>query len=222
MIDVLRRFSRSRLALASLAMILFNNWLLGLAFNWELIKKGGSISELSSPDQPAHWLFQSLDIAAGIMILVLAYSLKDRLDLKRRSGRWLVGSSVLLGAANIADAFMPLPCSGTLDRACDSPVHLGLHGFSIPTHAISSTIIGVCFLALPILSLIYYRLQRRITLAAFPTLLATLIFFIFLFAESAKGSYSGSTSAGYSQEVQMLMFGAWLIFWAKSLTNLAR
>ena len=217
--DWLNRLARKKLPLAAVASLLFNNWLLGLFVNWKLIKKGGSISELSSAGQPAHWLFQGLDVVAGIAIVVLALALSKHIDLRRKSGQWIVGSLVVLGIANIADAFMPLPCSGTLDPRCSSPVHLGLHGFSIPTHAISSSVIGICFLLLPLLSLAYFRGRRYAAISTLVTILATLIFFGSLLVESLHGSYSGSASAGYTQEIQMLVFGGWLILMARSSSH---
>jgi hypothetical protein len=213
------RLGKNQLYLALFAALLFNNWLLGLVFNWPEIKKGGSISELSSAHQPAHYLFQVLDISAGILILVLAFSLKNSIDLKRRSGRWLTGGLTILGVANIVDAFLPLPCSGTLSPTCNAPVHLGLHGFSVPAHAYSSTIIGIFFLVLPLLSIIYYK-SRLMTISSLITMLATVLFFIFLLAESARGSYSGSAGAGFTQQIQTLIFGGWLVVWAKTAVNL--
>lgn len=187
------------------AALLFNNWLFALLLNTKIIRKGGSISELSAASQPAHLLFRSLDILAGLALAAAGYLL-----LKKTPWRPLAPIVVALGAADIVDALLPLHCAGSVDRFCNSSVSLSLSRWSVPEHSYSSIIIGICYLLLPVISMFYIQ-TRRFLAASLLSLLTTLIFFALLFTESLRGSYSGQSLVGYSQMIQMLFFGWWLV-----------
>jgi len=209
------RFPGSSVLLFS-AAIIFNNWLLAILVNRSLLTKGGSVSELSAQGQPHTWLFRALDIVSGLLFMTAAYLLFKR-PKNMASWRWLVIVTAVLGLANIVDTLLPLPCAATVVASCSSPIHLSFNHFSIPSHAYSSTIIGICYVILPIAGYSFaakHRNKLLQTLSAV-SLLATLIFFILLFKESSTGSYTGSATAGYSQEIQMIILGVWFWAWAK-------
>lgn len=201
-----------------LGAILFNNWILGTVLNWHLFISGGSVSEFSATTQPYHWLFRVLDITSGLLLSAAALSLYK--SVKAASRRFILGAMGVLGLANIIDALLPLPCSGTVDRICSAPVRINIHRISLPDHIFSSVIIGICYVALPLAGLLYakYFNVRRFRLISVAALSTTIIFFVLLISESLIGQNSLITHmAGYSQELQMIVLGSWFVYFTKAL-----
>lgn len=195
---------------AVLAAAFFNNWLLGIILNHRLFLAGGSVSEFSAGGQHYAWVFRVLDIVAGLAMVLLGL-----LIFKARGGRywrWLAIFILILGLSNCADALLPLPCSGTLDAACSAPVRINIHRVSLPDHALSSAIIGLLFVLIPLLGGLYARLthNRRFEIVSVVTLVAVLLFFGLLAGESFFENGIIDHLAGYAQELQMLVFGWWL------------
>lgn len=199
------------------ATIVFNNWLLGIGLNHRLFLAGGSVSEFSAGSQPYRWVFRGLDIAAGILLATTAVII-FQLRHKYRYWRWIALLLFILGVANIADALLPLPCSGTIDKACNAPVHLSLKRISIPDHVISSGLIALMYILLPTLGYLYARwlANRQIAVLSALTLVASLLFFLLLGLETAYESSPIGRVAGYVQEIHMLLLGCWLILLTRS------
>jgi hypothetical protein len=185
---------------------------MGPLLNHRLFAKNGSVSEYSATGQPYDWLFQSLDILSGTIIIFIGFSLWRKIG-PSLIGRALSAGLVVLGFANMIDATFILPCSQTLDSACNIPVNLSPHQFNVPPHAYSSVIIGVCYLVLPLLALIYsYRLQLNHLAAISLAAVASAIFSLLsvLIEYSKNGGPTTKTSGG-GQEIQMLILGVWLV-----------
>lgn len=205
---------RARLVLVAGGVLTFNNWILSFFLNRRLLVNGGSVSEFSAITQPHNWIFRALDVAAGILLILIAYILSRPVRKPEKSWKVLVASTAILGIANIADALIPLPCSGIIERACQSLVHLSLSNLSLPSHVYSSTVIGICYLILPIAGFVYARYQKikHLQLISLSTVAITLAFFGFLLNSSLHGYYNGSAATGFTQELQMLALSVWLVF----------
>jgi len=204
--------ARSKLASAAavLAGLTFNNWLLGPFLNARLFGADGSISEFSVRGQPDFWVFRGLDIAAGLLLIGLAYLLKDALK-GRRYGQLLLIATAALGLANVADALAPLSCSETLDGACKIAVRLS-HGYSVPAHAYSSVAVAICYFLLPLSGLLFGRAikSRFLTLSSGLLVILALYSFVSAVVNYIRISSLTVRTSGAGQEVQMLLLGLWL------------
>jgi len=106
--------------LASLAALCFNNWLLGLILNHQLLFKAGAVSELSAAGQPHQVIFRCLDIVSGFLFVALGITIIAKYRSLQRAN-YLAFGAIVLGIANTADALRYLPCSETMDRNCRHP-----------------------------------------------------------------------------------------------------
>lgn len=194
--------------------VLLNNWLLGFVFNRHLLFAGGSVSEFSALSQPHQMLFRCLDIASGLL-LAAGFGLMLTRQQIRRSRFWNLLSigGLVLGLSNCIDAILPLPCSGTVDQLCNAPVRIDWHRISLPDHAFSSTVIALCFLLIPVATILYARLVNRSRLAFLGWL--ALIPLLIFFGALATSNHLLDSLTGLSQEVQLIMFSAALIYLAK-------
>src|SRR5579862_3043493 len=155
--------------LSVLAGLTYNNWLLGVWLNPDLVKANGSISEYSAISQPHHLVFKGLDVISGLLLVGLAYAWRAKLW-SSRSGRAIVIGTAVLGVANIFDALASLPCSETLDKNCYVPVSISPSHFQVPAHGYSSTVIAICYLVLPLAGLIF-AYHRRLKVMALVSLI---------------------------------------------------
>lgn len=205
------------------AAILFNNWLLGIGLNTHLFLSGGSVSEFSAGGQPYRWVFRILDVAAGVLLAATAV-LIFRLRNEHRYWRWIALLLFILGVGDIADAILPLSCSGTVDQACSAPVHISLKRISIPDHVLSSSLIAAMYILLPVLGFLYARwiASRRLAVLSVLTLIAALLFFLLLGLEPGYENSFVGRIAGYVQETHMLLLGGWLILLTRSTREISR
>jgi hypothetical protein len=208
-------------ALAALVALTYNNWLLGPFLNSNLFRHNGSISEYSVASQPSHWLFQSLDIISGGLLVLLGWRLWQRLK-SHRSGWILAGGCWILGIANVFDAIFKLPCSETLNHACRIPVSLSLSNYQVPAHAYSSVLIGLCYLLLPLAgAILTYRHKLNVLLAASLVLIADDLFSLASVLEDYLRNGGPTTrTSGSGQQIQMLLLGAWLIICIFTITRI--
>ena len=222
--DKIRTFwssPRAVLITLALAVLTFNNWLLAAVFNRPLLLKGGSVSEFGVPGQPYSWLFRSLDIVSGILFIMAGVLMVKIIAVKVARNRLLIIGTIILGASNTIDALLPLRCSEALDPSCSVPVHLSLSHFVIPSHGYSSVIIALCYLILP-LSGLFYGLQSRIrtlVVLSMATLAAALMSFVAALSQYITGSQLSLHTWGVPQKLQMVLFGAWFIFWYLALVS---
>lgn len=171
------------------------------------------MSELSATSQSYHWIFRSLDITSGLAFMVVAYLLGKKIQALVNGKKLIIWSTFTLGAGNILDALLPLPCAGTLDKLCSVPVRLNIHRVSLPNHVFSSLLIGACYILIPLGGWLYTRhyQDKKLGLVSLITIAVTLLFFVLLVGESLfEGSAIGHL-ASYSQELQMLVLGWWFI-----------
>lgn len=206
---------RLSMAIIFLAALSFNNWLLALVFNRPLLFRGGSVSEFGVPTQPYSWVFRSMDILAGTLLIILAIWQAKHARSNAAGFRILVVATTVLGIANAIDGLLPLSCSETMDAGCNIPVSISLTHFAMPHHAYSSIAIGLCYLLLPLAGYVYAgRLKLRFFSLVSAALLATALLSLVSVTREyiSKGSFSVHTW-GFAQEVQMTLLGLWFISW---------
>lgn len=204
------------LAIAALAALTFNNWLLGPFLNKELFVKNGSVSEFSAMTQPHYWVFRGLDIVSGGLFILLALVMSQQPLLSSKARMVLIWGTAVIGAANIIDALFTLQCSETLNAACRLPVNISLNHFQMPSHGYSSVVIAICYFALPLAGFMYSiarKSRELMILSALAMAMALESFLSAIFQYIVHNSFSVKTS-GVGQEVQMVVIGVWLIVWA--------
>ncbi|HET9721410.1 MAG TPA: DUF998 domain-containing protein [Candidatus Saccharimonadales bacterium] len=198
--------------LSVLAGLCFNNWVLGLFLNPSLYQHNGSVSEFSAVSQPDHWIFRSLDISAGVLMVILTAAIfwfvKNHI-----SGKTMAALLAILGVSNIFDAIFTLPCSETLSQRCVIPVNLSLTHYQMPVHGYSSIIIAICYLLVPLAGLIYAnrRNLRFLRAASWLAILVAIADFVLASLQYISSQSFSVRTSGFGQEVHMLVFAAWII-----------
>lgn len=106
------------------------------------------ISELSATTQPYHWVFQALDILAGIITLSCipyVWHLSRRVAEEKR---WLLaGLFLVVGADSIIDASLPISCAPSVSRQC---LLLTSRSFITQAHLIESNVAGAAIALAPL------------------------------------------------------------------------
>ena len=143
-----------------LVMFLFNDWVLAPLLNPALSTRTALISEISARTQPYHWVFQILDIAAGVVTLALLLCVFRLLRKQPAAWRWLLFLGVgLIGTDSIVDASLPISCAPSIDVHCS----LGtLQSYITDAHMIESALIGVIIFVTPLLWWLHFRKTRAL------------------------------------------------------------
>jgi hypothetical protein len=137
------------LLLCAAIVVLYNDWFLESFLNSHISSRYSLISELSARTQPYHWAFQTLDIVAGVMILMVLpwlWRFLRKFDFSYSLLLFITIAS--LGADNIADALMPISCAPSVDLNCSL---LGTHSLLTEAHLVESTAIGMVTFVAPLL-----------------------------------------------------------------------
>lgn len=144
-------------ALAAVVLFLCNDWLLGPLLNSALPTRPSVISELSARTQPYHWLFQTLDILAGVTIIALLPCLFRLLHTKHGALKWILFATVaLIGVDSIVDASLPISCAPSIDTHCSSITE----SVTLSPHVLESIVVGVIAFAAPIVWWAAFRHSR--------------------------------------------------------------
>lgn len=196
------------------AVLTFNNWLLALIINRNLLIHGGSISELNVYSQPYHYIFESLDIASGILFALFGLLVIKAAQRKTYAEKVLVYGTIIFGLANALDAFFVLPCSETLDKNCTIPITINWSHFNFPSHGYSSVLIAVCYFVLPLAGWFYSKQikNKRFKLLSLAALLVALVSFVSALWQYFQLHALSVKASGWAQGVQMLVLAGW--FWA--------
>jgi hypothetical protein len=143
-----------------LVVFLFNDWVLAPLLNPALSTQASLISEISAHTQPYHWLFQILDITAGIVTLALLPCVFRLLRKQPAAWRWLLFMGVgLIGADSIVDASLPVSCAPSIDVHCSIGT---LQSYITDAHMIESTLVGVIIFVTPLLWWLHFRKTRAL------------------------------------------------------------
>lgn len=216
-LNLSRRLSTKHISSAVLwlAVLSFNNWLLAIVFNRQLLLRDGSVSEFSVASQPHSWLFRSLDIISGLLFLAVAVLIYKKTRPGGIGARIIILATTLLAIGNFFDALIPLNCSEALSANCQLPVNISLTHLVLPDHAYSSIAIGLSYFLLPLGGFIYGKARgwRTFMYISAAVLAVALISFISVLGNYAtKNSFSIRTF-GLSQEIQMMVIGFWFVSW---------
>lgn len=193
-----------------------NNWILSVIFNRNLLLKRGSISDFSALSQPYHYIFRSLDILSGVLIIIISLALL-KWHSRSRLGKAISLGALLFGIANIVDALIPLPCTNIIDKGCSVPLTLNVNHLVLPRHIYSSAAIGFCILFLPLAGWIYARklTNTKLKLISALALTTAFLFVVFLMVGSFSNNHFIDDSASYMQYTQMVVLGWWYIEWTR-------
>ncbi|KXO98273.1 DUF998 domain-containing protein [Tsukamurella pseudospumae] len=122
--------------------VLYSTWLIASLLGSELSPLTSFVSEVGASGQPYAKLFRATDLLAGTAFVV-AGALAWR---AARPAPWTARGALIgllvLGAATMCDALMPLSCTPTADAACAAREAAGLVPFTHVGHAVSSGIAG--------------------------------------------------------------------------------
>lgn len=137
------------LLLCAAIFVFYNDWLLGPFLNSHISSRYSLISELSARSQAYHWVFQTLDILAGAMILMTLpwlWRFLHKFDFHYTLLLFITIASI--GADNIADALLPISCAPSVDANCSL---LGTHSLLTQAHLVESTAIGIVTFIAPLI-----------------------------------------------------------------------
>ncbi|HKR81846.1 MAG TPA: DUF998 domain-containing protein [Candidatus Saccharimonadales bacterium] len=143
-----------------LLILLYNDWMLAPLLNPAMSTRVSLISEISARTQPYHWVFQTLDILGGVLVLALLPCLFRLLQKRPAAWRWLLFIGVgLIGADSIIDASLPISCAPSLDVHCT----LGtFRSYLTDAHMIESSLVGVVTFITPLLWWFHFRKTRAL------------------------------------------------------------
>jgi hypothetical protein len=134
--------------LAAGLAFLYNDWILGFILNPHMSANRSLISELSATTQPYHWVFQLLDITAGIVTLAcVTYIWRLTAHISPQRRLLLTGLFLFVGLDSIVDASLPVACAPSVDAACRL---LGSHSVVTQAHLIESNVAGTAIAIAPI------------------------------------------------------------------------
>lgn len=120
----------------------YDSFLLARPLDSTLDPVNSYISELGVRTQPASAFFRASDVLAGLLIVLLAFVLRDGLPSHWRgeAGR---AALAIAGAASVFDGWHPMGCLPSIDLACrPHPDVIGLLAQLREAHTVSS-VIGV-------------------------------------------------------------------------------
>jgi len=195
-----------RLSLA--AILLYNNWILGLVLNSNATWAGATTSELGATDQPWSWAFRTLDILGGALFLLGASALVS-LAVTKRTRAVLMFAVAALGLSTIAESlFFPLQCSSALSRLCEHQENLGLVGWQDSFHVIESFASYLLIWLLPLTVLVILRgKQEAGRLKLWSRVLA--VFMVLWGIETVIRYNHGAASYGVEQRIFVVLFSYW-------------
>ncbi len=120
------------LGLAAVAGLLYYSWPLGYWLN-PIVGHSGLASDLGAKGQPYSWLFTSLDVISGVLIMLVAFWLaRAWRGLMNLSIKFILWGYGIFGALTILSALLPINCLAD-EKSCGSIIHnpiLVLHGLA--------------------------------------------------------------------------------------------
>lgn len=137
------------LLLCAIIFALYNDWFLGPILNTHVSTRYSLVSELSAQTQAYHWVFQTLDVLAGTMILMMLpwlWRFLRKFDFQYRMLLFI--TIACIGADNVVDALLPIACAPSVETQCSL---LGTHSLLTLAHLFESTVIGAVLFTAPLL-----------------------------------------------------------------------
>lgn len=193
------------LLLCTAIFVFYNDWLLGPFINNRISNRYSLISELSARTQTYHWIFQTLDILAGLMILsALPWLWRFLHKFDFRYALILFITIASIGVDNIADALMPISCAPSVDESCNL---LGTHSLLTQAHLVESTAIGIITFVAPLLWWWSGRLTHTLIARAS---LWFVILQLFVGSSILLTRKFGFNDIGIFQRIYVLGIGLWV------------
>lgn len=129
-----RRFATLLLLVGGL---LYANWVVQLFLPVQLNLVTSYVSELSALSRPYHQVFRSMDVLSGVAVMAGAMCglFAGRRD-RPAATAWV--AVMLFGLSNILDALTPLPCTLTVDAACNASTAHDVWGWVGDPHLYAS------------------------------------------------------------------------------------
>ena len=171
------------------------------------------VSELGSQGQPAAAFFRLSDLATGLLLLaglVAAYGLLPR-------NRWLrlgLASAIFFSVMTVVDAFAPLDCVPSVDKACRALEESGRVSMAHQIHSVTGVLESFFgFLSLILIALGLWQLQRREAIPAdwrelSHFLVITGILYALLSLVIAVQYLLETSGIGIVQRLQVVLFAA--------------
>lgn len=171
------------------------------------------VSELGSQGQPAAAFFRLSDLVTGLLLLaglIAAFGLLPR-------NRWLrlgLACAIFFSAMTVVDAFAPLDCVPSVDKACRALEESGQVSLAHQIHSITGVLESFFgFLALILIALGLWQLQRQRAVPAdwrelSHFLVITGILYALLSLVIAVQYVLETSGIGIVQRFQVVMFAA--------------
>lgn len=132
---------RARLVIIAGA-VFYSAWIFAPTMGSRLNGLRSYVSEVAATGQPYAHFFRATDLLAGTCFVVGAVLWWRATRTRSRFAQAWFGGMIVLGAATMCDALLPLSCSPTGDAACAYREASGLVPFTHLAHAYSSGIAG--------------------------------------------------------------------------------
>lgn len=192
--------------------VLYSAWFLQWLIPTDLSAVSSYISELSATDQPHHWIFRSLDLASGILIIV--GSIAALLSTPRT--RWVMagwGSLLLFGASTIADSQSPMSCAETASVRCARLAELDEVGWADNLHTFTS--VGEdLFFGLAMLSLMIVAWRAGVPLVLRRVAMTASAGIVVAWAWTLAAEFEFlliDDQLGIAQRLEVTLIGVWLV-----------
>ena len=145
------------------AAVIYQSWLVGLLIGHDLPWLSAYVSELAAQGQPHAWLYRTLDLTAGSLLVVGVLLCWRPLfgapnPVNRPRTRWGLALIALAAVATVVDSRFPMRCASSLDPQCDALSGPG--GVNDLVHQIASVTVSMAMVAAMVL-LSWSVLHRR-------------------------------------------------------------
>ncbi len=172
---------RARLALAALlgllAAGLYSDWVLERRVDGPADPRRGFVSELGAVGQVHNGLFNALQVATGLLLLLLMFELRRVLGTTRLL-RAATSLLVVFAAGNAVDGVLPMDCAPSLSTACAQAENAGLVSWRDRAHTVESVativalLVAMALLAVALARTRHWRALAVATAALVPPLTA--------------------------------------------------
>ncbi|WP_019201405.1 DUF998 domain-containing protein [Tsukamurella sp. 1534] len=209
---------RARLVILAGA-VFYSAWIIAPLMGSRLDPLRSYVSEVGAAGQPHAVFFRCTDLLAGTCFVVAAALWWRAAGRPSLPGRIALCGVLLMGAATMCDAALPLSCTPTADPACQARELAGQVPFTHVAHAFSSGLAGTGG-AIAVLGWLAWLRRRRPDGAALPAVVTGFVFLIATvwtvaaMAPSSLGFEAPELYLGLAQRLQIASITLWLVLMA--------
>ncbi|WP_350280554.1 DUF998 domain-containing protein [Kribbella sp. HUAS MG21] len=135
------------------AGVLYCSLLLEAAAGFPLDVRTSFLSELGARDQPTSPYARGMDLATGVLLLVVVLLARPA----GRELRWLLVSTATFGLGTLFDSFSPMDCAPSASAACRAAEVNGQEGAPLVLHEVTSTLAGIGSIAMGVFAVLVLR-----------------------------------------------------------------